>query len=680
MTNEITRVIDLIKILNDATKAYDEGKPQITDEEWDNLYFELKELEDKTGIIYPNSPTHSISFKVVSELQKKDHEYRPMLSLDKTKEIKELTSFCFSHKDYWDWFAMYKIDGLSCRLTYSNGVLVGAETRGNGTTGEWILHNAKVINSIPRQIPHKDETVIIDGEIICKYSDFKPFENEYKNPRNFAAGSIRLLDASECARRNLTFIAWDLIKGCEDIDFNFHRLEKLDDWGFYTVPRVGDAETVEDAINILDSMRNDEIYGDIPIDGYVFKFESKKFCDSLGKTDHHFNSAIAYKFYDEEYETTLKDIEWTMGRTGVLTPVAIFEPIDINGSTVERASLHNLSVLYDTLGRNPEMKQLVWVAKMNMIIPQITRAIKNDIPHDHTLNWYPTHCPICGGEVKIIESDSGVLNVICGNSSCEGKLVNRIDHYCGKKGLDIKGLSKKTIEKLIDWGWVNGIGDIYKLSQYRVEWISKTGFGEASVGKILNAIDTSGRRTQLDSFIAAIGIPLVGRTVSKEIVKYYNTWNDFRAAVGGDWTQFEGFGPEISRSINNFNFSWADEIAEQIEFISQTAEVGSALKEIYRRLENTIPEGSKANSTFLKNKTFVITGKVYNFKNRDELKSLIEQYGGKVTGSISSKTDYLINNDIESTSSKNKKAKELGIPIITEEEFLFMKFKNKEKK
>ena len=647
----------LINTLNKATKEYDEGHPSMTDKEWDDLYFKLVEGEKETGIIFPDSPTQSISYSVVNKLEKVTHEY-PMLSLDKTKEPKEVASFVSGH----EWCGMFKMDGLTCALTYVDGKLVGAETRGNGEIGENILHNALVVKNIPHNIPIK-EKIIVNGEIICTFTDFEPFKEIYKNPRNFASGSIRLLDAKESASRNLSFIAWDLVQGCEDIDFFFWRLEKLDNWGFTTVPRVGDAETVEDAIQILNEMRDgvdaykNSEYKNYPIDGYVFKFESVKYGKSLGRTAHHWNNALAFKFYDEEYETELLDIDWGMSRNGQLTPVAVFKEIDMDGSVVSRASLHNYSVLKETLGLYPDKNQPIWVVKSNEIIPQISRAIKNDIPHDHILsNGVCNICPICGHPTEIKVSESGVETVYCGNPSCEGKLQNRIDHYLGKKGLDVKGISKETIGKLIDWGWVSELKDIYNLEQYRRDWESRPGFGKTSVDKILSAINTEGRFVQLDAFISAIGIPLVGRTIAKEIVKYYDTWDDFRNAVGGDWTQFNGFGPEISRAINNFNYNEADKIAEILDF--------------------KIPEvqSSGAPAAAIKDKIFCVTGKLTSgqFKNRDELKVDIEKYGGKVTSSVSSKTNYLISNEA-SSSAKSVKAKELGVKVITEEEYLKMR-------
>ena len=651
--NESYELRELIDKLNKCTEAYDNGSPLISDYEWDDLYRKLEELEDATGIVYPDSPTQSIHFEKVSKLDKKKHNH-PMLSLGKTKDDKEIYEYMLGH----DWCAMFKLDGLSCSLTYENGVLVSAETRGNGEEGEDILHNAKVVKSIPQYIPVPG-TIIVDGEIVCTYEDFKPFENDYKNPRNFAAGSIRLLNSEESAARNLTFVAWDLIKGEDDIDFFFWRLEKLDEWGFTTVPRVGDAETVYDAIETLNEMKDRETYGKYPIDGYVFRFESQKYYESLGRTDHHFNGAIAYKFYDEEYETRLQYIDYDVSRTGQLTPVAVFTPIEIDGSVVERASLHNLSVMEEILGETPYKGEPVWVYKANQIIPQIKRADKKDYGEIVAAGGVTVGlggdrgvtCPICGCEAVVHVSDAGVKTLYCDNDACDGKLAQRIDHYCSKKGLDIKGLSRATIEKLISWNWIGAIRDIYNLDVYKKSWTEKAGFGVASVTKILNAIEASKYDLDLASFISAFGIPLVGKTIAKEIVKYYNTWEDFRAAVGSDWSEFDGFGDEISHAINSFDYTEADYIASMMVFKSASEEVPSA--------QNDKIFGQ----------TFVITGKLNSYSNRDALKNEIESLGGKVTGSISSKTNYLINNDITSTSAKNQKAKSLGIPIISEEDY-----------
>jgi len=648
MNQESKDIRNLINLLNEYTEAYDKGTPIISDKDWDSMYFKLANLEQETGIIYPDSPTQSINYEVKTELNKVIHN-PPMLSLDKTKDIDSVSSFVRGN----DWYAMFKMDGLSCRIIYENGQLVEASTRGHhGIEGDDITHNAMVIPSIPKSIPYLDRA-IVDGEIICDLKTFnEKFSDDYKTARNFAAGSIRQLSSNICASRNLTFVAWNLVEGCSDIDFNFWRLEKLDDWGFITVPRVGDAETVEDAIRILDQMEEHNIY---PIDGYVFKFESKKLGESLGQTEHHAKNALAFKFYDEEYDAELLDIEWSMGRTGVLTPVAIYTDTEIDGTICNRASMHNLSIMRETLGLYPEKSQPIWVVKQNQIIPQISRAQKNDIPHDHILdNGICTNCPICGEPTEIVESETGVLNIVCTNPSCMGKISNIADHYLGVKGLNVKGISKATLEKLIQWGWLKNIKDIYTLKEYREEWIKKPGFGIASVDKILNAIEESKHNVVLANYISAIGIPLVGRTVAKSIVNYYSSWKEFREAVGGDWTEFEGFGPEINNAINSFNFSIYDEIAGMLDF---------AQPEIQNEVTPTAA---------LKDKKFCATGKLQNF-TRNSLKADIEAHGGKLVSSVTSAIDYLITNTPNSGTSKNKDAQRLGVKIITEEEYLKMK-------
>lgn len=372
----IENIRNLINKLNYYTKLYDEGHPIISDEGWDNLYFELEKEENETGIIYPDSPTQKIYFEKVSELKKAVHNH-PMLSLDKTKDIDEVSNFVKNHA----WIAMGKMDGLTCSLRYVNGELVSAETRGDGTTGEDITHNAKVIPSIPQKIKYKEE-LIVDGEIICTYQDFEPFKDNYKNPRNFASGSIRLLDSQECKNRHLTFVAWDSF--CDNkiyeeyftvynVDITLSlKLQVLQELGFIVVPHINEYETssIENAISQL--KEDCAIY---PIDGVVFKYNDVNEYNAAGRTDHHFKGGLAYKFYDESYETNLKNIEWTMGRTGVLTPVAIFNPINIEGSTVERCSLFNLSVLKEKLGQ-PYEGQKLWVCKKNQIIPYIEKAEK----------------------------------------------------------------------------------------------------------------------------------------------------------------------------------------------------------------------------------------------------------------------------------------------------------------
>ena len=645
----------LVRYLNECTKAYDEGHPKITDEEWDNKYFELQELEKETGLILSNSPTQSISYEIVNALNKVEHSHK-MLSLEKTKSVDEVSAFV-GKKDF---LVMCKMDGLTCSLTYRNGELVSAETRGNGLVGEDIVHNARVLPSIPHKIPYMDE-LVIDGEIICTYTDFEKFSSDYKNPRNFAAGSIRLLDSKECVSRNLTFVAWDVLTPMMfDNGTEYKLSQKLNyliPFGFTVVPyATGPAFYANDTEVEMDMFIEQvtqmaQGYG-YPIDGAVIKFNDCAYGRSLGETTHHFKNALAYKFYDETYWSRLLDIEWTMGRTGVLTPVAIFEPIDVDGSTVERASLHNCSIMSELFGPlGPHKYQEVEVFKANMIIPQIKSVKQTDLYEENTIHD-PTTCPVCGGEV-VYKSVVDSVSLACTNPACPGKLINRLDHFCGKKGLDMKGISKATLEKLIDWGWVSDFTDIFELSIRRGEWVQKPGFGAKSVEKVLNAINT-GANCELHQFIAALGIPLIGSTASKELAKHFETWEKFVEAAEGGFAFYTlpNFGSEMHNSIVEFNYAEARLLADHyIHF--NVPEVAPA------------PVGES-----LAGKTFVITGKLTHFKNRDEIKARIEALGGKVTGSVSKNTNFLINNDVNSTSSKNATAKSLGIPILSESDFI----------
>ena len=630
--NQIKNIIDKLNIY---TKFYDEGNPVISDKEWDTLYFQLVDLENEYNIYFEDSPTQRVNYQVVNKLNKVQHSH-PMLSLDKTKSIDALNAFV-GNKSY---IAMGKMDGLTCSLTYRNGHLVAAETRGNGIIGEDILHNALQVKNIPNRIPFDDVEYVIDGEIICDYKTFENFSNEYKNPRNFASGSIRLLDSKESALRNLSFIAWDCVKGLESqtsLSGKLHNLRKY--FGFNIVPYIVNGNrTMEDYINYVKKTCEDMYY---PIDGVVIKYNDIKDYEAAGRTDHHFKGGIAYKFYDEEYETTLEDIEWTMGRTGQLTPVAILTPINIDGTEVSRASLHNISIMKELGISHYGCK--VNVYKANQIIPQISQVIEDN---SQKVIIYPVFCPICGGQTSIHrDNDSEVF--YCDNPDCEGKLLNQLDHFCSKKGLDIKGLSKATLEKLMDWGWINNIKDIFMLFTHRDEWIKKQGFGVASVDKILSAIDTASETT-LDKVIAAAGISEIGSRVAKDIAAHYDTWEDFRKET--NFLYIDGIGEVMNDNLINFVYKDIDYIVENY------LDIKSNKKE--------------ENINNLKDKVFCITGKVHIFKNRAELQADIESKGGKVVSSMSSKVTHLINNDNTSTSSKNLAAQKAGIPIITEEEYL----------
>lgn len=655
MENISKQIRELINYLNEHTRLYDEGHPIIPDTVWDQKYFELQSLEKEYSIYFNDSPTQSISYEVVNSLEKVAHNH-DMLSLEKTKALNEVKDF-LGNVPY---LAMCKMDGLTCSLKYENGELVSAETRGNGKVGENILHNAKVIPSIPKHIPYTD-TLIIDGEIICTKNDFKEFEEEYANPRNFASGSIRLLDAKECSKRKLKFVAWEVIEGIDEYSSLAKKLIMLSNWGFIIVPNClgpaidadGNPIFLDDFIEYLTLASERYSY---PIDGVVFKFDDVEYGRSLGQTSHHFKNALAFKFADDTVKSNLTGIDWTMGRTGVLTPVAEFKEIELEGSTICRASLHNLSILWDTLGEKPYFNQEVEVFKANMIIPQIKSAIPFEECEDEFIGFIniPSICPICG-KPTAQRTDLTSTFLVCENPSCEGKLINRLDHFCGKKGLDIKGLSKATLEKLINWGWVSNYKDLFELKNHRAEWVKKPGFGTKSVDNILNAIE-SGRECELPAFIASLGIPLIGSTASKEIVKVFPDWNSFITAVETNYHFWDipNFGFEMHSAITRFDYTEAKELYDN-----------------YLAVNAAQPQSSEVDSA-LDGLSLVITGKLNHFKNRDELKALIEARGGKVAGSISGKTSYLINNDVNSSSSKNVSAKKLGVPIISEDAFIEM--------
>ena len=626
--------------LNERSKEYEFGQPTVSDQEWDDKYFQLKDLVGDSQINIPNNPLEIVNagfdVKAVNELKKVEHNHE-MLSLDKTKSIFEVLAFLNNH----DYCAMAKMDGLTCSLRYLNGKLVSAETRGDGKVGEDITHNAMVINSIPKTINYQDE-LIVDGEVISTYRNFEKFTGLYKNPRNFAAGSIRLLDANECAKRGLDFIAWDLIKGFDESKTFMNRLSILDSLGFTIVPWSVDNELEQ----VVENVKSEAALNSYPIDGVVFKFDDIEYGESLGKTSHHFKNAIAYKFYDDLATSYLEDIEWTMGRTGILTPVAVFKPIEMDGSTVSRASLHNLSVMEDILGI-PFKGQEVQVFKANMIIPQISQAQKPEEKPDNIIPLLET-CPICG-ELVEIKVNGDVKELYCPNENCAGKILNQFDHFVGKKGLDVKGLSKATLEKLLEWGWIEKFHDIFLLKQYKKEWGKKPGFGAKSVENILNAIDAA-KVTTLENFISSLGIPLIGSTVAKDICKKINTYEDFRSkcVTHFDFSQWDGFAESKTEALWNYDFTEASEVYKYLTIVQQEK------KERVQTLEG---------------KSIVITGRLNLYKNRAELQKAIEERGGKVIGSISRRTDYLINNDSDSDSSKNRSAKEYGIPIITEAEF-----------
>lgn len=637
----------LIDTLNKASEAYYNGKDSgMTDAEWDDRFNVLSRMEQETGIVFADSPTQNVGATVLTELKKKEHTI-PMLSLDKCHSIDEVEKFGKGK----DLIASIKLDGLTTRLTYEDGNLVCAETRGNGYIGSDITEHMKQTN-IPLHI-NKKGTYVVDGESIITPSDFKEvnIDGEFKNPRNLAAGTLSVLDTSLVKKRRVRFVVWDVL-GDEDLDIKLRDAKVR--FGFEVVPffKVSYKNEMIDAIEFLSKHP-------YPMDGIVFKFNDTKYGRSLGSTGHHFKNGIAYKFKDEEEETTLRDIEWTMGKTGSLCPVAIFDDVELEGTIVSRASLHNISVMKELFHNNiPWVGQKITVYKSNQIIPQISSVKQEEIKDNVEYQFLPvpTTCPICGAFTKI--KKDGIADVLyCANPSCKGKLLGKLSHFCNKNAMDIHGMSEETLRKFIEKGYLNSIADIYSLYQHKTKIMNMDGFGRTSVEKLLKATEDS-KNVTLDRFIYALSIPLIGRTASKAIAKHcdydYNIFHD-KIAKGFQWSTLNDFGEGMSRSIKKYfdesiNLSMMEYLASLMNF--------------------NIPD--KKNASILSGKNFVITGKVNHFKNRDELKTKIEELGGKVFGSVSKNTSYLINNDVDSTTGKNKKAKSLGVPIISENDFLEM--------
>lgn len=644
---------ELKEKINKAKFAYyNTDNPIISDKEYDNL---IKKYGEEPSVGAP----------VLDSIKKITIADKPMLSLDKAHNEKEIIPF----SNGYDIVASIKCDGLSVRLIYKNGILFSANTRGNGSEGADITEHIKYFTNVPLKIL-KTEKYIIDGEAIIYDDDFKIINknNQFKNSRNTASGSLALLDMNIVKQRRLSFIAWDIIQGGCSSECYHYNMEEAEKLGFTTVPMlILDATKIEqkEIANINQTLLKESKEKGIPCDGIVWRVNDIKEGNKRGQTAHHFLNAIAWKPNDETYPTRLKHIQWTMGRTGVLTPVAVFDPIEIDGTIVERASLHNVSIMKEILGDCAYVGEPLQVYKANQIIPQIAEAgPKYDygyvIAHGGvSANDVIERCPICGGDVAYITSDDGVINAYCDNPLCEGKLINRLEHFCGKKGLDIKGLSKATFQKLTDWEWLENLEGIFNLNQYRNEWIKKPGFGITSVDKILKSIEEH-RHTTLDTFISAIGIPLIGRTVAKDLINYFETYEDFRNAVNDDkydFSMLDNFGEEMNKSIKNFDYAEADRISKLLIF------------------DAPVVNNIQINNS-LTGKTIVITGKLTTFKNRAELKAVIESHGGKVTDSISSKTDILINNDINSASSKNQAAKKRNIPILSELDFMKLYIEN----
>ena len=647
--NDVERMKELIAILNRAGKAYyQENREEISNYEYDKLYDELKDLEEKTGTVLSSSPTIHVGYELMTSLEKEAHP-SPMLSLDKTKDPQELSSWLGDQEGLLSW----KLDGLTIVLTYEGGELVKAVTRGNGEVGEVVTSNAKVFVNIPRKISYQGQ-LVIRGEAVIPYSVFQKMNEEiedvdsqYKNPRNLCSGSVRQLNSEITAKRKVHFYGFS-VGDAEGVDFHNSLEEKMKwaaDLGFDMVEYVRvNAENVQQEVERFSEKIKDF---DLPSDGLVLALDDIEYGKSLGRTAKFPRDSIAFKWADETADTHLLKVEWSPSRTGLINPVAIFEPVQLEGTTVSRASLHNISVMEELeLGIGDE----ITVYKANMIIPQLAenKTKSGNVP-------IPEVCPACGGETRI-EDENGIKTLVCTNEFCSAKKIKSFSHFVSRDALNVDGLSEATLGKMIDRGYLKELYDLFDLEKYREEIIAMDGFGEKSFENLIQAINNA-REPALANFIYSLGISNVGLSNAKLICRHFhNDLEAVRHASVQEFTEIDQIGPMIAEAVVSYfrtphNVEVVDNLLEKIHFRQEE--------------ENTEEQ-------ILEGKTIVITGSLNHFGNRKELKERIEQLGGKVTGSVSKKTDYLINNDKESSSSKNKKAKELGIPIISEEDFLEM--------
>ena len=643
------RMQELVGLLNRAAKAYYQDAEEImSNYEYDKLYDELLALETELGITFSNSPTVNVGYEVLSELPKERHE-SPMLSLDKTKEVEALKDFLGEQKAVLSW----KMDGLTIVLTYRDGELYKAVTRGNGEVGEVITNNAKVFKNVPLKIQHKGE-LILRGEAVISYSDFEKINEKiedvdakYKNPRNLCSGSVRQLNNQITAERNVQFYAFSLVQA-EGVDFKNSRLYQME-WmkaqGFDVVEHY---EVNKDSIEGEILKFSEKITAnDFPSDGLVLVYDDIAYGKSLGRTSKFPRDSMAFKWADEIRKTILKEIEWSPSRTGLINPVAIFEPVELEGTTVSRASVHNLSIMEELeLGIGDEIE----VYKANMIIPQIAQNLTRSGVKD-----IPEACPVCGGQTEV-RKVSNAKALYCTNPDCQAKHVKAFTLFVSRDALNIEGLSESTLEKFISKGFIHEFADIFHLDRHKDEIQNMEGFGEKSYKNLVASYEKA-RTTTLPKVIYSLGIAGIGLANAKVICREFeNDIEKMICASEEDLSQIAGIGQVLAKAFT--------------DYFKETANV-----EKLRRLlaELVIPqETTEKSEQIFKGMNFVITGSVNHFANRNEVKDLIESLGGKVTGSVTSKTNYLINNDVTSTSSKNKKANELGIPIISEETFLEM--------
>lgn len=646
MDKKLNRMKELIEILNNASRLYYQySTPIMTDFEYDKLYDELEKLEKETNTVLSNSPTQNVEPEVIDSLVKVEHP-APMLSLSKTKSISELASFLENQEGLISW----KLDGLTIVLTYKDGKLSSGVTRGNGIIGEVITENVKKFKNIPLTITYKG-TLVVRGEAVIKYSDFNKMNEEldddssqYKNPRNLCSGSVRQLDSKVTAKRNVNCIIFALIESEKKFKLKSEEFEWLKSLGFDIVEyHKVTSNNLEEQVLYFKNKINEY---DIPSDGLVLLYNDIEYGKQLGTTAKYPKNAIAFKWQDETAETKLIDVDWLVSRTGLINPVAVFEPVELEGTIVSRASLHNVSILQ---GLSLGIGDTILVYKANMIIPQIA----DNLTQSNSLT-IPNKCPVCNHEARIISSND-VKYLYCMNDFCPAKLVKRLSQFTSRNAMNIEGLSDAIINKLADEGLIKTYADIYNLKRYKNDIISFEGFGEKSYDNLINSIEKS-RNVKLANFIFALGIPDIGLSRAKLICKNYsNDINKIRNLTFEELSKIDGIGEIIAKEwIDTFN---NEDFIKELELL---------LKEV------NFTDTSIDNNQPLKDLIFVITGSVNNFTNRDELVEYIESYGGKVVKAISNNVNYLINNDITSTSTKNTKAKELGIKIISENDLMSM--------
>lgn len=640
------RMKEVVSLLNEAGKAYyQEDKEIMCNYQYDTLYDELCLLEKNTGVVLSESPTVHVGYELLSELPKEQHE-SSMLSLDKTKEVADLEEWIGSQIGVLSW----KLDGLTIVLTYQDGTLVKAVTRGNGEIGEVVTNNAKVFKNVPFSIPYK-ETLIIRGEAVIKYSDFErmnekieDIESKYKNPRNLCSGSVRQLNNEITAKRNVHFFAFQVVGTVKNQEINESRsqqLEWLQSMGFDPIEfRTVTGNTIQQVISEFSAQVEEY---DVPSDGLVLTYDNIQYGQSLGSTAKFPRHSIAFKWVDETKDTILREIEWSASRTGLINPIAIFDPVELEGTTVSRASLHNISILENLqlgIGDN------ILVYKANMIIPQIA----NNLTRSGGMT-IPQQCPVCNSEV-IIRNENDIKTLYCSNPNCIAKKIKSFTHFVGRDAMNMEGLSTATIEKFIDNGILTELVDLFRLKQHREKIVIMEGFGEKSYQNLIASAENA-RIVPIANFIYSLGIQNIGLSNAKLICKEFEYDLDkILHAEQSVLTAIPGIGEVI-----------ADSFVAYFQQESNQSKVADLLQEI--ALEGHVMQIE--NQHFI-GKIFVITGSLVTFENRSALKEAIEGKGGKVTGTVTAKTDYLINNDNLSNSSKNKKAKELGIPVITEEE------------